>query len=117
MINFTGNDIHRINIKHIENGEMALNVFRQIAGDVWLKLPERFPNFELDAFQIMPNHMHGIILLNDVPVGAGFTPAPNALNAQNAKNAPNGLIAQSDAHQDNVNFPGFPPGTAAESPE
>jgi len=66
---------------NIENGEMVLNVFGQIAYDEWLKLPERFPNFELDAFQIMPNHMHGIILLNDVPVGAGFTPAPNEINA------------------------------------
>jgi len=96
MINFTGNDIHRRNIKHIENGEMVLNVFGQIAYDVWLKLPERFPNFELDVFQIMPNHLHGIILLNDVSVGAGFTPAPNALNDQN------GLIAQNDEHQNDA---------------
>lgn len=60
----------------IENNEMVLNQFGFIAQNEWGKLPERFPYFELDVFQIMPNHMHGIILLNNV-VGAGFTPAQN----------------------------------------
>jgi len=58
----------------IENGEMMLNEYGQIAHDEWLKLVERFSNFELDVFQIMPNHMHGIIILNDT-VGAGLAPA------------------------------------------
>jgi putative transposase len=48
----------------IENGVMILNELGQIAHDEWLKLAERFPNMELDAFQIMPNHMHGIIELS-----------------------------------------------------
>ena len=61
----------------IENDEMILNEFGNIAYTEWLKLPERFPNFKLDVFQIMPNHMHSIIALNDVFVGAGFTPAQN----------------------------------------
>lgn len=56
----------------IEKNEMVLNEFGRIAYNEWIKLPERFPNFELDVFQIMPNHMHGII-----SVGAGFTPARN----------------------------------------
>jgi REP element-mobilizing transposase RayT len=60
---------------NIVNGEMFLNEFGQIAHNEWLKLPERFPNVEYDVFQIMPNHVHGIILLVDV--GAGFTPAQN----------------------------------------
>ena len=70
---------------------MKLNENGQIAYNEWLKLSERFPNFELDVFQIMPNHMHGIILLNDVgatlsvtqndaindgDIRAGASPAP-----------------------------------------
>jgi putative transposase len=50
----------------IENGEMILNELGTIAYNEWTKLVERFTNFELDVFQIMPNHMHGIILLNNV---------------------------------------------------
>jgi putative transposase len=55
----------------IENDQMVLNEFGAITYNEWNKLPERFSNFELDVFQIMPNHMHGIIVL----VGAGLTPA------------------------------------------
>lgn len=65
--------IHRFG--DVINKEMILKEFGQIAFNEWLNLVERFPNFELDVFQIMPNHMHGIILLT---VGATFavTPAP-----------------------------------------
>jgi REP element-mobilizing transposase RayT len=68
----------------IVNGEMILNQYGNIAHEQWEKLPQRFPNFELDVFQIMPNHMHGIIVLNESNVGAtlavaqkaGVNPAP-----------------------------------------
>ena len=63
----------------IENDEMTLNEYGTIAYNEWIKLTGRFSNFELDVFQIMPNHMHAIIALNIV--GAGFTPAHN--NPQN----------------------------------
>lgn len=56
--------------------EMELNEFGTIAYNEWKKLSERFPYFELDVFQIMPNHMHGIMLLPE-PVGARFTRAQN----------------------------------------
>src|SRR5690606_14866409 len=62
---------------HIENSEMIINELGMVAYNEWAKLPERFPNFELDVFQIMPNHIHGIIILNEIFVGAGFTPAQN----------------------------------------
>lgn len=61
--------------------QMVLNEYGTVAHDEWIKLSERFPHIQLDAFQIMPNHMHGIISLNNLPVlsngvlaGAG-TPA------------------------------------------
>jgi REP element-mobilizing transposase RayT len=54
---------------------MVLNDFGQIAHHHWRKLHERFSNMDLNVFQIMPNHMHGIILLNDFPIGAGLAPA------------------------------------------
>lgn len=62
---------------NIKNGEMILNEFGSIAYNEWVELQNRFPNFELDIFQIMPNHMHGIIILNNSsPVRTGFTPVP-----------------------------------------
>ncbi len=47
----------------VENEAMVLNDAGQIAYDEWIKLPAHFSNMELDVFQIMPNHMHGIIAL------------------------------------------------------
>ena len=76
---------------HVENREMVLNEFGTVSYNEWAKLPDRFPNFELDVFQIMPNHMHGIIVLNEPvgAVGAGFTPAQNMMDAQNNGNTKN----------------------------
>jgi len=54
---------------------MILNGFGQIAYDEWIKLPDRFPNAALDVFQIMPNHMHGIIVLKNISDVAWLAPA------------------------------------------
>jgi len=60
----------------IENDEMILNEFGQIAYNEWVKLSDRFQNMELDVFQVMPNHFHAIIVLtNNANVGAGLAPA------------------------------------------
>jgi len=29
----------------------------------WLEIPDHFPSVELDAFIVMPNHVHGILLI------------------------------------------------------
>ena len=95
--NRRGNPL-RLPFGHIENGEMILNEFGQIAYNEWVKLTERFTNFELDVFQIMPNHMHGIIVLNDA-VGAGFNPAQNGDDAQIGDDAQNDDNTQNDDPQ------------------
>lgn len=46
----------------------------EIIRQVWYDLPNHYSNVELDEFVVMPNHIHGIIMLSDV--GAGFKPAP-----------------------------------------
>jgi len=58
----------------VENEEMILNEFGEIAYNEWSKLSERYTTIELDVFQIMPNHLHGIIILNTV--GATLAVAP-----------------------------------------
>ncbi len=75
---------------------MELNEYGLIAYEEWNKLPERFSNVELDVFQIMPNHMHGIIVLHET-VGVGFTPTQNTQNTQNTQigqGQPQGLPQQ-----------------------
>jgi putative transposase len=72
----------------IIDGTMILNDFGTVAHQQWQKLQERFTNMKLDVFQIMPNHMHGII------VGAGFTPAPNDAIDQNDIHVQNDMVVQ-----------------------
>ena len=47
----------------IRDDQMILNELGIIANEQWLDLTNRFNNIELDAHQIMPNHMHGIIAI------------------------------------------------------
>jgi len=61
---------------------MYLNVFGDIVYRQWHELPSHYPHVYLDAFVIMPNHIHGIVVLSDegaLPaplVGAGFETRP-----------------------------------------
>ncbi len=49
----------------IENEIMILNEFGKIADECWRAIPDHFPNVELGAHMIMPNHMHGVIVIHD----------------------------------------------------
>ncbi len=49
----------------IVNHEMRLNKNGQIVKYAWLDLPKHYRNIQLDAFVIMPNHVHCIIILTD----------------------------------------------------
>ncbi len=49
----------------IENEEMILNDFGKIADECWRAIPEHFPAVELGAYVVMPNHVHGVIVIRD----------------------------------------------------
>jgi REP element-mobilizing transposase RayT len=57
----------------IVNGEMMLNAMGRIVESVWCRLPEHFTNINLDEYLIMPNHFHGIIVINAVFACRGDT--------------------------------------------
>jgi len=53
----------------IADGDVRLSKCGQIVQTHWENIPHHFPNVELDAFVIMPNHLHGIVVIAD-DVGA-----------------------------------------------
>ena len=55
----------------IVDGGMILNDAGWLVERVWHGLPQRFGSLVLDAFQIMPNHLHAIFVLP----GPGLEPA------------------------------------------
>jgi len=68
----------------VENEEMHLNTFGEIANQCWNDLPNHYSNCLLDAFVIMPNHIHGIMVIdNKNIVGNGLKPFPTLLFPRN----------------------------------
>jgi len=49
----------------IRDGIMGLNELGCAAARCWADIPRHFPNIELDAWIVMPNHIHGIIVIRD----------------------------------------------------
>ena len=68
---------------------MILNEFGKICNECWLAIPDHFGNTKLDTYPIMPNHVHGIIVItkrkdggNGV-VGATHASPPHAVPLPN----------------------------------
>jgi putative transposase len=62
----------------IHNDEMSLNNAGKMVTKWWNKLPGKFPSVTVDAFVVMPNHIHGIILIHET-VGADPRVGPGDL--------------------------------------
>ena len=67
----------------VVGGVLELNESGKLVEKPWQGLVEHYDSVALDAFVVMPNHVHGIIFINQPdmssandPVGAGFKPAP-----------------------------------------
>ena len=66
----TKNRIHHFG--KIQNGEMQPSPIGIIANNFWLEIPEHFGFVKLGAHIIMPDHMHGIVIIDkssDMDVG------------------------------------------------
>ncbi len=52
----------------VVDGEMRLNACGRAVEECWEAIPQHCAHVELDAFVVMPNHMHGIIVITAQPV-------------------------------------------------
>lgn len=71
----------------VDDNGMKLSPFGMIVINCWEDLPNHYPHVILDAFVVMPNHIHGVVVLEDNSVSgestsgreakrAGYKPAP-----------------------------------------
>lgn len=64
----------------VTNAEVKLNDFGHVVCDEWRKSTDIRREIALDAFVVMPNHVHGIVMVTDRDVGATgrspFLPGP-----------------------------------------
>ena len=49
---------------HIEDDRVALSDLGKIAEDCWRQIPQHHGGIDLDDYVVMPNHIHGIVILN-----------------------------------------------------
>lgn len=49
----------------IAKGEMVLSAIGKIAKRYWYEIPKHYPFVELEEFVVMPNHIHGILIINN----------------------------------------------------
>jgi putative transposase len=56
---------------NVRNGAMRLSIAGEIAEKIWWTIPDRFPGVRLDAFVVMPNHVHGILIIDRDPQNPG----------------------------------------------
>jgi len=63
----------------VVDGQILLNACGQVVVDSWLWLSDRYPFVDLDEWVVMPNHLHGIMILTglDGRGGSRITPTKN----------------------------------------
>jgi len=47
----------------VRSARMMLSRFGEIARLCWMSIPTHFPHVRIDAFVVMPDHVHGILVL------------------------------------------------------
>jgi putative transposase len=69
---------------HIVDGRMTLSDLGHVAEQEWLQTPHIRPNVCLDAFVVMPDHFHAIVVITDraeVTATSGFRSPSHTLGA------------------------------------
>ncbi len=56
--------------------DVRLTEIGQMVSEEWRSLEGRFPYVRLDTFVVMPNHLHGILWLQELDVGAALDNLP-----------------------------------------
>lgn len=80
----THNRIHYFG--EIENGNMIYSPVGAIANVLWHEIKNHTKNVELGEFVVMPNHIHGILILNDVETLHATSLPPETLPPHTTKN-------------------------------
>ncbi|MFN6461843.1 MAG: transposase [Nostoc sp. DedVER02] len=58
----------------VVQGEMKRSAIGEIAHKLWYEIPNNFSNCQIDSFCVMPNHIHGILVINQIREGDAMNP-------------------------------------------
>lgn len=68
--------------------KMQLSEIGEMAHKYWMEIPQHFPFVKLDAFVVMPNHVHGIIVIDKPDDGRKPIDGNNVVETQNFASLP-----------------------------
>ena len=60
----------------IHNNHVVLNEYGELIHKCWEQINQKYPNVDLDHFIVMPNHLHGIIIINNQITCRGEVTSP-----------------------------------------
>ncbi len=60
----------------VSDGKLELNDAGQTSDDEWHRIPERYGHVILDTYQVMLNHLHGILQIIFLEKGGRKTSIP-----------------------------------------
>ena len=67
----------------VVQGEMQRSLIGEIAHKLWYEIPNHFSNCQIDSFCVMPNHIHGILVINQIREEDAMNPRTQEEDAMN----------------------------------
>ncbi|MGV1013173.1 MAG: transposase [Flavobacterium sp.] len=80
----------------VQNGTVQLSEIGKIAEQLWIEIPNQFPFIELGSFVVMPNHVHGILIINKIVSPSVETRFIASNNIESLDNIETRLIASNN---------------------
>lgn len=71
----------------VVDSEMRLSALGKVVQARWVAIPDHHAHVALDAFVVMPNHVHGIVIITKSTIGTKPTSSASNTNNINSDNA------------------------------
>ena len=66
--------------------QMVLSPIGELAEKYWVEIPQHFPFVKLGVFVVMPNHVHGIIIIDKPDDDSTTVPQPQSMGHKRFQN-------------------------------
>ncbi len=84
--------------ENIISGEKELSEIGKLAEKYWLEIPDHFPFVKSDIFVVMPNHVHGIIVIDKNNIGRNVVVETPNLDVSTTTPTPKSTTRLQTAH-------------------
>jgi len=80
----------------VDDGRMVLNDAGRMVNQIWADIPRHYPGIGVDIAQVMPNHIHGGVVIDTVGAGPCARPNDQPENGRPRGAAPTQVLSLSD---------------------